>query len=200
MKKFLAVLLCFAFMHVAGATTTVNTRTEKDALIAQLAAANTPAVRVNSNADGTYTIYLQGEETTAWPAPTAAEALASAKSTLIRKIDADADAVYGAVLGNRAQEYLDAYASALAYQDAGYTGAVPDDVQAWATAKSQTATWAADDIIATGTAWKAAKAAIRANRLAKKEAANTASDLAALDAVEGQWNAFVAYIKGQLGI
>ena len=127
-------------------------------------------------------------------------ALPSRRSVLIAKVDADADVIYGAVLGNRAQEYLDAYASALAYQAAGYTGTVPDDVQAWATAKAQTATWAADSIIATGTAWKAAKTAIRANRLAKKEAANSAADLNALTTVEAQWSAFVAYIKGQLGV
>lgn len=130
------------------------------------------------------------------PTPDLAESI----SALIKQIDADADAIYTAALGNRATEYAEAEAQAQAYKDAAYAGDVPDYVEAWASATGHSAQWAADDILATAAAWRSAQTAIRAQRLAAKEAARRATDAAALAAVAGQWTAFVTAIRAQLGI
>ena len=119
------------------------------------------------------------------------------REALMRQIDADADYIYGAVQGNRGIEYTMAEAEATAYKAAGYTGTVPSSVGSWASAKGQTATWAADDILATAVAWRGAMAQIRAQRLARKEAAKTAPALAP---VAAQWTGFVAGIKTALGV
>ncbi|MEI7682541.1 MAG: hypothetical protein WCK07_24320 [Betaproteobacteria bacterium] len=116
---------------------------------------------------------------------------------LIKQIDSDTDAIFTAVQGNRASEYAQAEIDANAYKTAGYTGAVPSSVQSWATAKGQTTTWAADDILATATAWRGAMAAMRANRLLCKEHARTATDLAP---VAAQWSGFVATMRAALGV
>jgi hypothetical protein len=126
-----------------------------------------------------------------------AAALVSARAALLKKIDADTDAIYGAVQGNRGPEYQLAEMDAAAYKAAGYSGSVPASVQSWATAKGQTTQWAADDILTTATAWRGAQAAIRSNRLARKEAARVATDLTTIAA---QWNGFVTYIKAALGV
>jgi len=128
--------------------------------------------------------------------PTLAESIAA----LIRQIDSDADAIYTAALGNRATEYAEAEAQAQAFKDAAYAGAAPAYVQAWADATGKTAQWAADDILATAAAWRAAQTSIRANRLARKEAARKAADVAALAAVTVAWQTFVVAIKAQLGV
>jgi hypothetical protein len=119
------------------------------------------------------------------------------RAALLKKIDADTDAIYLAVQGNRGPEYQLAETDAIAYKAAGYTGTVPASVQSWATAKAQTAQWSADDILTTATAWRGAQASIRANRLARKEAARTASDLSP---VTTQWDGFVKAIKTALGV
>lgn len=128
--------------------------------------------------------------------PTQAEMIAGAAM----QIDTDTDAIYGTMLGNRAQEYVQAEEDATAYKNAGYVGAVPASVQCWATAKVWTAMQAADDILATATAWRSALAAIRAQRLASKEAARVAVDAAGVDTAMTTWAVFVATIRGQLGI
>lgn len=119
------------------------------------------------------------------------------RTALIKQIDADADAIYRDVQGNRGNEYALAESDATAFKAAGYTGTAPSSVQSWATAKGQTATWAADDILSTATAWRAAMSAIRANRLARKEQARTATDLAPVAAA---WTAFVVGIRSALGV
>jgi len=115
-------------------------------------------------------------------------------------IDADVDQIYAALLGNREPEYVLAEKEALAFQAAGYTGTVPPSVQAWATAKSQTATWAADDILSAAASWRQAQIAIRATRLLCKEGAKNSADVAALLTVKAQWASFLAVIKPQLGL
>lgn len=122
------------------------------------------------------------------------------RESAIAKIDADTDAIYGAVLGNREQEYTLAETDATAYKDAGYAGAVPDSVQSWATAKGWTATQAADDILATAAAWRSAQASIRAQRLASKEAVRAAVDAAGVSTAMGAWAVFAVTTRGQLGI
>jgi hypothetical protein len=119
------------------------------------------------------------------------------RTTLLLKIDADTDAIYQAVQGERAMEYVRAESEAAAYVEAGYLGTVPSSVASWATAKNQTSTWAADNILATAAQWRGAQAAIRANRLARKEDARTTTDL---DQVAAQWNGFLVGIRAALGL
>ena len=128
----------------------------------------------------------------------AAANFANLIATSCTQIDGDTDAIYGAVLGSRAQEYTLAEQEAAAYTAAGHTGTVPSSVQAWATAKGWAAHTAADDILATATAWRGAQAAIRAQRLAAKEAVRNADDLAEVTAALAAWGAFATYIRGQL--
>lgn len=130
----------------------------------------------------------------------AAEDLARRVSAVVRKIDADADSIYTAALGNRATEYAQAEADATAYKVAAYSGQVPGYVQAWATATNKTAQWAADDILATAQGWRNAQAAIRLNRLTCKEAARGATTPSGVATVEAQWAGFLSAIKTQLEI
>ena len=127
-------------------------------------------------------------------------ALAQLKAALILKIDADIDAIYTVVVGNRFAEYQDAASEAKAFKDAGYTGAVGTSVAGWATVKAQTNTWAANDILATANSWKAAQAQMRSVRLTHKENARVATTNAQLAAVNGSWLATLAAIKTSLGI
>ncbi len=132
-----------------------------------------------------------------------APSLADRKSAAVKQIDADTDAVIGAVIGNRASEYERAEAQATAYVAAGYNGPVPACVQSWADAKvaqGWTAQTAADDILITANAWRPAQEAIRAQRLLRKEQARNAVDTAGVDAVLAQWAGFLVAIKGQLGV
>lgn len=127
-------------------------------------------------------------------------ALTNEIAALIRQIDADADAIYTAALGQRATEYAQAEAEAQAFKDAVYSGAVPVYVQAWAGATGNTAQWAADDILSTATAWRTAQASIRANRLARKTEAREAADFDALTEIKAAWETFLVAIRAQLGM
>lgn len=137
------------------------------------------------------------EELDAIAAAEAARVLAVARANLIRQIDADTDAIYRAVQGDRAMEYVLAESDAKAYKSAGYTGTVPGSVASWASAKGQTATWAADDILTTATGWRQAQSSIRATRLTCKEQARAATDLAP---VVAQWAGFLVTVKAALGV
>lgn len=119
------------------------------------------------------------------------------RKALLLKIDADTDAIYRAVQGDRAMEYLQAEQEARQFKKDGYTGDVPDSVASWASAKGETATWATDDILTTARGWRQAQSAIRATRLTCKEQARTANDLAP---IASQWAAFVVAIKTALGV
>lgn len=126
--------------------------------------------------------------------------LPARKARLITKIDSDVDFVYETLLGRRSNEYTEAERQALAYIAANYTGTVPAFVADWAAAESQTATWAADSIAAKATAWRAAQASMRANRLQHKSSARNAATIAALETVEAAWNAYFAALKTSLEI
>lgn len=136
----------------------------------------------------------------AYEIPTDIAPQAASINALIAKIDADVDDVVSAILGRRETEYLLAETQALAYIAANYTGTVPVFVQDWATAKNQTATWAADSIAATATSWRAAQSSMRGNRLQHKEDARNAATIADLGAVETSWNAYFASLKTSLGL
>lgn len=119
------------------------------------------------------------------------------RAGLLLQIDADTDAIYRAVQGDRAMEYLQAEAEAKQYKKDGYTGAVPDSVASWASAKGESATWATDDILTTARGWRQAQSAIRATRLTCKEQARTATDLAPIAAT---WSGFLVTVKSALGL
>ena len=125
---------------------------------------------------------------------------AAVKTAAILKIDADTDKVYGDVVGNKGEEYRSAEADAKAFIAANYTGTAGGGVTSWATAKGWTTTQAANDIISQAAAWRGAQNAIRTNRLARKEAAKAAVDLAALNVVTAQWTGFLTAIRTQLGV
>lgn len=121
--------------------------------------------------------------------------LVALKQRLCDQLDAAADAVRLAVVGDplRVVEYQRAAEEALAYQAAGYAGDVPLSVKSAADATGSTARQAADEILAMHAAWNTAMYDIRARRLAGKEtirkatsktAASEAADLA-LTSVRG---------------
>ena len=128
--------------------------------------------------------------------PVTAEAIAA----FILQIDTDADTLIRKVIGERYSQYEGAEREALSYKMAGYTGTVPPKVQAWATAKNQTATWSADSQIATAEAWRSAENALYAKRLLLKEQTRNATDATALDAIKAQWEAFMVALKLQLNV
>lgn len=162
--------------------------------VTQYATETTPVLTAKGHWEQAWTITDKTPEVIA---AEAASAILTARTALLKQIDADTDAIYLAVQGYRGPEYMLAETDATAYKDAGYTGTVPSSVQSWATAKSQTAQWAADDILATAAAWRTAQASIRAQRLARKEQARTAADLAP---VATGWAGFVAAIRAALGV
>lgn len=123
-----------------------------------------------------------------------------AKTVCLLRIDADTDAIYGSVLGNRSEEYTGAATDAQDYKTAGYTGTVPAGVQSWATATGWTARQSADDILATAAQWTEAQANIRAQRLLRKVQIRAATDSVDITAAMSEWAGFVAYMRGQLGI
>ena len=141
-----------------------------------------------------------GATFTAPLAPAPAAVLAAAKAAAILKIDIETDKVYGDVVGNKGEEYRSAEADAKAFIAANFIGVAGGGVTSWATAKGWTNTQAANDIISQATAWRGAQNAIRANRLARKEAVKAAVDLAALDATTAQWSGFLTVIRGQLSV
>jgi hypothetical protein len=134
------------------------------------------------------------------PVPTV-ESLVDLQRNALRKIDANVDAIYRAVIGNRASEYEQAEAEAKAYKAAGYqVSPVPTYVQDWADAKAATPTWAADNIIATATQWRSVQGSLRANRLTTKEVIRTAADKASIDVVLTTWAEFIGTTKADLNI
>lgn len=137
------------------------------------------------------------EELDAIAAEEVARVLTAARAALIRQIDADTDAIYRAVQGDRAMEYLQAEQEARQFKKDGYTGDVPDSVESWASAKGETATWATDDILTTARGWRQAQSSIRATRLTCKERARVESDLAPIAAA---WAGFAVAIKTALGV
>lgn len=133
-----------------------------------------------------------------WVTVQVSPAVQQARSAAIgRSIDADVDAIYAAVQGNRGAEYALAEAEATAFKAAGYTGTAPGSVASWATVKGQSNTWATDDILATAALWRGAQAAMRAKRLKCKEDAKAP---ATVQAAMDEWAAFVLSLKSQLGV
>lgn len=126
--------------------------------------------------------------------------LTATKAALLLRIKADANKITSDTIGELGNEYQKAKADADAFKAAGYTGTVPSSVSSWATAKGWTATAACDDILLAANGWLSAQDSIRANRLARTEAAKRCTTQAELDAVAAQWAAFRAEIRKQLKI
>lgn len=154
---------------------------------------------INVTTGESVVINLTPEEVSALQA-TAIANFPNEKIAFITQIDADADALIHAVIGERSSEYELAEKEATAYKAAGYAGAVPSSVSAWATAKNWTATQAADSIALAATEWRSAQATMRAARLLCKEQGREAIDAAALDAIKAQWAASLAALKTSLGV
>lgn len=87
------------------------------------------------------------------------------------RIDAVADAKRMQFLGDvtRAFEYQAAERDAKAYAEAGFTGATPPNVQAWADATGMTTKQAAENILQEAALYNYALNAIRAYRLQGKQ-------------------------------
>lgn len=134
------------------------------------------------------------------PETIAAAELPAAKTPLLAKIDADVDAVYATVIGQRAVEYQEAEEDAQAFKTAGYTGTVPPSVASWVAASGLSAQAAADNILATAAAWRGAAQSLRAARLGHKAQAGAAASLAALEAVEASWRGTLNAIRAALGL
>lgn len=131
---------------------------------------------------------------------TAPQKFTEAKSALILRIKADANKIISDTIGDLGNEYQKAKADADAYKAAGYAGTVPPSVASWAAAKGWTATAACDDILLAAANWLSAQDSIRANRLAKAEAAKLCTTQAALDTVAAQWATFHSAMRAQLKI
>jgi hypothetical protein len=131
------------------------------------------------------------------PAP---PTLAQQAAAAALKIDADADRIYGDVLGNRGEEYRAAEADAKAFKAAGYSGPVPAGVSSWVAACGMSAQAAADDILATADGWRGAMAQIRATRLLRKKDVESAADQAGIDAALTAWAGFVTAMRVGLGL
>ena len=196
----------FRAMHNASFPQVIDAATlnayDADPILAAPAPAITNAQTVSRNGvvlDGLGN-WVHAWKVDAIPAEVIAASLVTERNTLVAKIDADVDLIYAAVMGNRVSEYALAEDEALAYQAAGYPITVPASVQGWAAAKVQTAAWAADSIIATAAAWRAAQGSIRGERLLRKEQAKNAIDVVALETVKTQWSGFVTAVRGQLGL
>lgn len=122
-----------------------------------------------------------------------------AVAVAIAKTYVDVDALYAAAVGNRAEEYRQAEAAALAYQAAGYSGAVSEYVSSWAASNPpMTNAQSADIIIARATALRSAMAAARTQRFASQAAMRAAATRAELDTAVATWNAFVAATRTAL--
>lgn len=114
----------------------------------------------------------------------------------LTRIDMDVDAIYAAVVGNRSIEYTEAEADAQAFAAAGFSGPVPQSVAAFSASAGLTDQEAAQSILAQAAAWRAAVLQIRTARLAAKASARAGN----IDAALATWSAFVAQMRGALGV
>ncbi|WP_155416947.1 phage tail protein [Chromobacterium violaceum] len=111
-------------------------------------------------------------------APQPKESLDQLQQRLLFSLDAAADAASQIYVGKelRALEYRQAAAEAQSYKDGGCKGDAPPAVRAWAEAKGLSGKDAADGILVKAAACDQALYAIRALRLAGKEAVRQAAD------------------------
>lgn len=120
-------------------------------------------------------------------------------ASAIVKTYSDVDALYAVAVGNRAEEYRQAETAALAYQAAGYAGAVSEYISSWATTNPpMTNAQSADAIIARAAALRSAMVSVRTQRFVSQAAMRAATTHAELDMAIATWNTFVAATKAAL--
>lgn len=132
-----------------------------------------------------------------WTAPSTKADPGRELAEFLAYVDAQVDAIYIAVQGERITEYMLAESEATAYKTAGYKGTVPGSAASWAAAKGKDARWACDDILTTAASWRYMQNMLRSQRLGIKEQAKTSPSLAPL---RTQFDGFVVGVKQKLGI
>lgn len=125
----------------------------------------------------------------------APELVAERRQALADSIDAACAAIYTRV-GRFAEEYKEREAQALAYQAAGYAGAVPRQVAAFATPAGVTPTYATDLILSQAAQLRGALSALGELRMRKHEV--KLLPLADAAAVHAQVMAAIAQIGAAL--
>lgn len=114
----------------------------------------------------------------------------------LRQVDADTDAIYADVVGNRGAEYEAAERDARAWVDGGHVGTAPATVASWAAASGMAPEAAAADILAQAAAWRGAMEQIRGQRLGTKALVRSGQVALAL----AGWAAFVVTMRAALGV
>ncbi|GLS13604.1 hypothetical protein [Hydrogenophaga electricum] len=128
------------------------------------------------------------------PEPPAPAPLTEAQA--LQLIDAQADAIVRAVIGDRAEEYRQAEAEATAWHASGHADSAPPSVAVWASVSGMDEVAACADILAQAATWRAALLQIRTARLTAKAAIRAGDDATAW----ADWAAFVGTISAALGI
>ena len=124
------------------------------------------------------------------------------KVAAIAKAYTDVDAVIGAAIGNRAEEYKDAEAAAREYLVSGGEGDADVAVSSYAmynpTGELQTNAWAAKQIIQRADAFRAAQKAMRAERFARQAEMRMASTKEELAVAVDSWQGFISNVFASL--
>lgn len=127
------------------------------------------------------------------------------KATAIAQTYHDVDGVYDAAIGRRATEYASAEVAAREYlavdvKPEAVSGYITGHARSNPTGQQQTNEWAAQQIIARADAFRWAELQmrnVRFDRQADMRAATTPEELAA---AVGAWTAFIAQLRGTLGL
>jgi hypothetical protein len=86
----------------------------------------------------------------------------------LARIDAAADQLIHAVIGNRGIEYTVAEAEALQYTADNYTGDAPHSIESWSDASGLTLQGATENILAKAAQWRGISRSLRSSRLLAK--------------------------------
>lgn len=128
-----------------------------------------PAIVAAQNVTEAMPALVDGVWTQQWTVSDAsAPEIAARRQALVDGIDAACAAIYTRV-GRFAEEYKEREAQALAYQAAGYAGAVPRQVAAFATPAGVTPTYATDLILSQAAQLRGALSALGELRMRKYE-------------------------------
>jgi len=104
-----------------------------------------------------------------------------------QRIDAEVDDFIYSVIGNRAQEYLQAEQAALLFKAHNYPALVPQTILADAEAFDRSPKEAAEAILAQADKWRGTQIALRQIRLKHKQRAGRAADINELAIVLQSW-------------
>lgn len=126
--------------------------------------------------------------------------LAEQQAAALSLIDSDIDALIFRVIGNRAQEYLQAEAQAQSFKDRGYPEDVPEFVASDAAAFNRTPQEAADAILEQAAAWRGALGKMRRERLFHKQEVLRCASTEDLTLVLSGWVSALKEMAGMLGV